>query len=143
MATQIKLKAKRSTKLPKGFKLSGVKANIKYKNRLDLALIYSQEPCQSAGVWTKNSVQAACITHNKAKIQNHIHAVMINSGCANACTGKQGEENCDKSAEALAKVLRIDFKHILLASTGVIGAQLPMPRILESYPKVSSTKKQQ
>ncbi|WP_285819145.1 bifunctional ornithine acetyltransferase/N-acetylglutamate synthase [Helicobacter bilis] len=140
MATQIKLKAKRSTKLPKGFKLSGVKANIKYKNRLDLALIYSQEPCQSAGVWTKNSVQAACITHNKAKIQNHIHAVMINSGCANACTGKQGEENCDKSAEALAKVLRIDSKHILLASTGVIGAQLPMPRILKAIPKLVAQK---
>ncbi|MDD7296675.1 MAG: bifunctional ornithine acetyltransferase/N-acetylglutamate synthase [Helicobacter bilis] len=140
MATQIKLKAKRSTKLPKGFKLSGIKANIKYKNRLDLALIYSQEPCQSAGVWTKNSVQAACITHNKAKIQNHIRAVMINSGCANACTGKQGEENCERSAEALARVLRVDSKHILLASTGVIGVQLPMSRILKVIPKLVAQK---
>lgn len=140
MVTQVKLRAKKNTKLPKGFELSGVKANIKYKNRLDLALICSHEPCKSAGVWTKNSVQAACITHNKAKIQNDIHAVMINSGCANACTGKQGEENCQISAEALAEVLHIDPKHVLLASTGVIGVQLPMSRILKAIPKLVTQK---
>lgn len=140
METKCKLKVKKTSKLPKGFELSGVKANIKYKNRLDLALIYSHEACQSAGVWTQNSVQAACITYNKAHIKYATHAVMINAGCANACTGKEGGENCLASAEALAKILCVDSKHILLASTGVIGAQLPMPRILKALPKLVSNK---
>ncbi len=135
-----KPKMKRNAKLPKGFQLSGIKANIKYKNRLDLGLIYSHEPCQSAGVWTQNSVQAACITYNKAHIQNTIHAIMVNAGCANACTGKQGEENCITSTKALSKALHIDSKQILLASTGVIGAQLPMDKILKAIPKLIAHK---
>lgn len=133
-------KLKRSKKLPKGFQLSGVKANIKYKNRLDLALIYSKKACKSAGVWTQNSVQAACIGYNKSHVQNDIHAIMINAGCANACTGKQGEENCEVVAQGLAKLLCLDSKQILLASTGVIGVQLPMSRILKSMPKLVECK---
>lgn len=140
MATQAKFKGKRNTKLPKGFQLSGVKANIKYKDRLDLALIYSGNPCKSAGVWTQNNIQAACITYNKTNILNPIHAVMINSGCANACTGKQGEEDCQISAETLAKKLHIDSKHILLASTGVIGVKLPMSRIIKAIPRLVTQK---
>lgn len=135
-----KLKVKQTTKLPKGFQLSGVKANIKYKNRLDLALIYSEVSCKSAGVWTQNSVQAACITYNKANIQNDIHAILVNAGCANACTGGQGEENCKITAEGLAKLLRLESKQVLLASTGVIGVQLPISRILKSLPKLIERK---
>ena len=140
MEKSCKLKVKQTKKLPKGFQLAGVKANIKYKNRLDLALIYSSSACKSAGVWTQNSIQAACITYNKANIQNDIHACLINAGCANACTGKKGEENCMITAQGLAKLLNLESKHILLAQTGVIGTQLPVSKILKSLPKLLNRK---
>lgn len=127
-------------KLPKGFKLSGIKANIKYKNRYDLALIYSKNPCVAAGVWTKNSMQAACILYNKAHINNPIHAIMVNSGYANACTSIQGDKNCITCANTLAKSLEVDSDNILLASTGVIGQQLPMSRFITAIPKLAKQK---
>ena len=140
MEKHVKPQVRQTAKLPKGFQLSGVKANIKYKNRLDLALIYSRSACRSAGVWTQNSIQAACITYNKENIQNDIHACLINAGCANACTGGQGDENCKATAQSLAKLLKLESKHVLLASTGVIGVQLPMSRILKSMPKLVDRK---
>lgn len=133
-------KLKKVLSLPRGFLLSGVKANIKYKNRFDLALIYSHTPCVAAGVWTKNSIQAACITYNKSHIKNKIQAIMINSGYANACTSIQGDKNCLISAKALASNLKIDSDAILLASTGVIGQQLPIDKIIKNIPKLVQTK---
>lgn len=134
-------KISKTPTLPLGFKLSGIKANIKYKNRFDLALIYSKSECVAAGVWTKNKIQAACISYNKAIIDNYINAIMINSGYANACTGLQGDKNCIVCAKALSENLGIDSTNILLASTGVIGQQLPMDRILKAIPKLVSNKK--
>ncbi|RDU66549.1 bifunctional ornithine acetyltransferase/N-acetylglutamate synthase [Helicobacter didelphidarum] len=131
-----KVKIRKTSKLPRGFKLSGIKANIKYKNRFDLALIYSKVPATGAGVWTKNSMQAACILYNKATIKNKIHAVMINSGYANACTSIQGDKNCILCAKSLGDGLLVPSESILLASTGVIGEQLPMERILKGIPKL-------
>ncbi|MWV60946.1 bifunctional glutamate N-acetyltransferase/amino-acid acetyltransferase ArgJ [Helicobacter saguini] len=134
-------KISKTPSLPQGFKLSGIKANIKYKNRFDLALIYSKSACVAAGVWTKNKVQAACISYNKAVIDNNIHAIMINSGFANACTGLQGDKNCIICARGLSENLSVDSTNILLASTGVIGQQLPMDRILKAIPKLVGNKK--
>ncbi|STQ86429.1 bifunctional glutamate N-acetyltransferase/amino-acid acetyltransferase ArgJ [Helicobacter muridarum] len=130
----------RDNKLPNGFELSGIKANVKYKNRYDLALIYSQNECNAAGVWTQNSMQAACISYNKAYIQNQIRAIMINSGYANACTGIQGDKNCLTLSKELAKILKIESTQVLLSSTGVIGEQLPMNRISRGIPKLVENK---
>ncbi len=129
-----------NAKLPKEFKLSGIKSNIKYKNRFDLALIYSKEACEFAGVWTQNKIQAACIKYNKNNAKNKIQAIMINSGYANACTGQQGDNDCKECADNLAKILKIDSKNILLASTGVIGQRLPMDRIIKAIPKLVNSK---
>ncbi len=129
-----------STKLPSGFEISGIKAGIKYKNRLDLALIYSKHPCEYVGVWTQNKIQAACIKHNKSNYDNKIHAIMINSGYANACTGKDGDKDCALCADRLSKSLNIDSNAILLSSTGVIGQRLPMDRITKAIPKLVSSK---
>ncbi|RDU72862.1 bifunctional glutamate N-acetyltransferase/amino-acid acetyltransferase ArgJ [Helicobacter aurati] len=130
----------KSGKLPRGFELSGIKSYIKYKNRFDLALVYSQEDCNAAGVWTQNSMQAACVLYNKSHIQNPIRAIMINSGCANACTGVQGDKNCFSLAKALANELQIDSTQVLLASTGVIGEQLPIERMFCAIPKLAASK---
>ncbi len=119
----------------RGFQAAGIQANIKYKKRKDMALIFSQAPCVAAGVFTKNQIKAACIDFNQSNIKNPIHAIMINSGIANACTGEQGKKSCQESADQISKALQISQTlhitkdNILLASTGVIGKQLPMDKI--------------
>lgn len=115
----------------KGFETSSVEANIKYKNRKDMSLIYSQAPCKMAGTFTKNVVKASCVLWDKELNESgtDIHAVVINSGIANACTGKQGYDYCMKTAEAVAKVLPVKYHEVLVASTGVIGMQLPIDKI--------------
>ncbi|GAD19279.1 bifunctional glutamate N-acetyltransferase/amino-acid acetyltransferase ArgJ [Helicobacter fennelliae] len=124
----------------KGFESAGVSAQIKYQNRLDMALIFSQSPCVGAGVFTTNKIQAACIKHNKNNINNSISAVIINSGIANACTGEEGIKACQKSAKYASKVLHINQNNVLLASTGVIGKQLPMDRIQKGIELLAAQK---
>lgn len=117
---------------PKGFETSSVEANIKYKNRKDMALIYSETPCKMAGTFTKNVVKASCVLWDKELNESgtDIHAVVINSGIANACTGKQGYDYCMQIAQAVADVLPVKYHEVLVASTGVIGMQLPIDRIV-------------
>lgn len=117
----------------KGFEAAGIEAAIKYQNRKDMALIYSVEPCVTAGVFTKNIVKAAPVIWDKEVVTNAAfsQAVIINSGIANACTGKEGYRYCKDTAEAVAKELNLNADSILIASTGVIGMQLPIDRILK------------
>ena len=124
----------------KGFEAAGVEAGIKYKNRKDMALIYSQEPCKTAGVFTSNVVKAACVLWDKNVVTNapFAQAVIINSGIANACTGTQGYNYCKETAEAAADVLGVPTDAVLVASTGVIGMQLPIDRIVEGVGKLSA-----
>lgn len=126
----------------KGFETSSVEANIKYKNRKDMSLIYSQAPCKMAGTFTKNVVKASCVLWDKElnKSGTDIHAVVINSGIANACTGKQGYDYCMKTAEAVAKVLPVKYHEVLVASTGVIGMQLPIDKITNGVNALASSK---
>ena len=118
---------------PKGFEAASAAAGIKYQNRTDMALIYSQVPCEAAGVYTTNIVKAAPVqwdrkvTESGAKAQ----AVIVNSGIANACTGEQGMEICRKTAEAAARYLSVDPEGVLVGSTGVIGMQINIDRITE------------
>lgn len=126
----------------KGFETSSVEANIKYKNRKDMSLIYSQAPCKMAGTFTKNVVKASCVLWDKELNESgtDIHAVVINSGIANACTGKQGYDYCMQTAEAVAKVLPVKYHEVLVASTGVIGMQLPIDKITNGVNALASSK---
>ena len=114
-----------------GFRAAGVPAEIKYKGRNDVALIVADEPCAVAAVFTTNKVAAAPVVYDRAVVKGGIvQAILANSGCANACTGEAGFHDAELSALATAGELGIDPKHVLVASTGVIGRRLPMDRLL-------------
>lgn len=116
---------------PKGFEAAAVAAEIKYKDRMDMALVYSRTPCTAAGVFTSNVVKAAPVLWDKNVVQNSpfVQAVVVNSGIANACTGAMGYDCCKKTAECAAKELGIPLDSVLVASTGVIGMQIPTDKI--------------
>ncbi len=115
----------------KGFKAAATEANIKYKGRTDMAMVYSTVPCRAAGTFTNNLVKAAPVKWDQSVVYDRgsAQAVVVNSGIANACTGRDGYEYCRKTAEAAAKALQIPSDSVLVASTGVIGMQLPIDRI--------------
>ena len=115
----------------KGFKAASTAAGIKYKDRKDMAMIYSEAPCRSAGTFTTNVVKAAPVKWDQNQVTGGAaaHAVVINAGIANACTGEEGMEYCSRTAATAAQVLGIPQEGVLVASTGVIGKQLPMDRI--------------
>ena len=96
-----------------------------------MAMIYSEAPCRSAGTFTTNVVKAAPVKWDKNQVTGGAaaHAVVINAGIANACTGEEGMEYCSRTAATAAQVLGIPQEGVLVASTGVIGKQLPMDRI--------------
>ena len=115
----------------KGFRAAGVAAEIKYKGRNDVALIVADEPCAAAAMFTTNKVAAAPVVYDREAVKGgRIQAILANSGCANACTGEQGLKDARLSALVTAGELGIDPKHVLVASTGVIGRPLPMERLL-------------
>ena len=126
----------------KGFYAAGVEAQIKYKNRMDMALVYSEAPCRAAGTFTSNVVKAAPVLWDKNIVENSpfAQAVVVNSGIANACTGGQGMDCCEKEAECAGKLLGIPADSVLVASTGVIGMQLPVDRITEGISKLAAAK---
>lgn len=127
----------------KGFEAAGVEAAIKYKNRKDMAIIYSQKPCVLAGTFTSNVVKAAPVLWDKKVVEESPfgQVVIVNAGIANACTGKEGYDYCKKTASKAAAVLDIPEDSVLVASTGVIGMQLPMDRIEAGVEKLADTKK--
>ncbi len=124
----------------KGFEAAAVEAGIKYQNRKDMAMIFSSTPCKAAGVFTTNQVKAACVIWDKEIVASNepVHAVVVNAGIANACTGKQGYEYCKDTALAAAEALTINENAVLLASTGVIGKQLPIEKIKNGVSKLST-----
>lgn len=115
----------------KGFMAASAAAGIKYKARKDMAVIYSQVPCQAAGTFTTNVVKAAPVKWDQklVKESGEAQAVVINAGIANACTGAEGYSYCKATAQAAAEALGVDENSVLVASTGVIGMQLPMDRL--------------
>lgn len=126
----------------KGFEAAGAAANIKYKDRMDMALIYSTVPCRVAGTFTTNVVKAAPVLWDKEVVENSpfAQAVVVNAGIANACTGKQGMEYCREEAQTVSELLQIPENSVLVGSTGVIGMQLPMERINEGIRKLVSAR---
>ena len=123
----------------KGFQAAAAAAEIKYQGRTDMALIYSEKPCRTAGTFTTNVVKAAPVKWDKCVVENKVRsqAVIVNSGIANACTGAEGMEYCRETAEEAAKILGIDAKGVLIGSTGVIGMQLPIDRIKAGIAKLA------
>ena len=124
----------------KGFQASGVEANIKYTNRKDMAMIYSEAPCMAAGTFTTNVVKAAPVVWDKDIVTNspYAQAVVVNAGIANACTGKQGMDYCKEEAQTVSKLLNIPENAVLVGSTGVIGKQLPIDKINAGIEKLVS-----
>ena len=127
----------------KGFEAAAAEANIKYKNRTDMAMIYSQVPCKAAGTFTTNVVKAAQVKWDQKIVKEsaYAQAVIINSGIANACTGAEGMDYCRQTAEGAAKILNIPEEAVLVASTGVIGMQLPIDRIKAGAKALAKIKK--
>ncbi len=115
----------------KGFKAASTAAGIKYKDRTDMAMIYSEVPCAAAGTFTTNIVKAAPVKWDQHVVYDskQAQAVVVNAGIANACTGEEGMGYCKATAEKVNELLQIPTDEVLVASTGVIGMQLPIDRI--------------
>ncbi len=122
----------------KGFKAAGIEAGIKYKNRKDMAMIYSVTPCKAAGTFTTNVVKAAPVIWDRDIVRGKgiAQAVVVNSGIANACTGEEGMGYCRETAEAAGKLLNIPSDTVLVGSTGVIGMQLKMDKLKAGIEKL-------
>lgn len=126
----------------KGFEAAGTEAAVKYKNRKDMALVYSTVPCKVAGTFTTNVVKAAPVIWDKMVVEKSAfaQAVVVNSGIANACTGKPGMDCCQAEAEHAGKLLGIPADAVLVASTGVIGMQMPVDRLCAGIDKLVAAK---
>lgn len=128
------------TTLPKGFRAAGIAAGIKKNGKPDLTLIASDTDCNAAAVFTTNKVKAAPVLRGMAQLNSayakEMRAVVINAGCANACTGEQGLRNADATAQLASTLLRLDaHDQVMVMSTGVIGVQLPMDKFQAGMPQ--------
>ncbi len=123
----------------KGFLAAGLHAGIKgNSDKKDMAMVYSTAPCVVAGTFTTNRVFAAPVKWDRQVVEQSpfAQAIVVNSGVANACTGAEGDAACKKEADAVAAKLEIPAEAVLVASTGVIGMQLPMDKICEGIDKL-------
>lgn len=125
---------------PLGFTANGVLAGIKAgRTKNDLALIYSEKPCNAAGVFTKNLVKAEAVKLTRQNLKNgKAQGVIANSGNANACTGEQGAKNALRMAQAAAKALNIASDDVVVCSTGVIGQQINIEAIEKALPNLAA-----
>ena len=118
---------------PKGFKATGLEVGIKegHSGKKDMAIVFATVPCKAAGTFTTNRVKAAPVKWDRQIVDNseYVRAVVVNSGIANACTGEEGYGYCRDIAEKTSEMFNIPSDSVLVASTGVIGAQLPMDKI--------------
>lgn len=116
----------------KGFSATGGAAGIKKNGSADMALIYSDTPCITAGTFTTNRVKAAPVIWDRDQVRsgNKAQVIVVNSGVANACTGEEGLRYCRETAEAAARKFGVEANAVLVASTGVIGQQIPIDKIV-------------
>jgi len=122
---------------PRGFLAGATGAGIKYAGRLDLGILYSEVSCTTAALFTTNKVKAASVILDRERLKkNKVSAVVMNSGCANACTGEQGMKDAVAVAGMAAEHVGVAKENVLVASTGVIGTLLPMGRIREGIKKI-------
>lgn len=124
---------------PQGYRAAGMAAGLKPSGAKDLALIVSDVKAHGAGVFTTNRVKAACVTYSQDRIQigpTEIQAILCNSGQANAGTGPQGDAAALAKAKSAAKTLGLTPEAILIASTGVIGEQVPVDKVEAAMPQL-------
>lgn len=130
MNTKIDIIPAGSVTSPGGFSAGATSAGIKKNSALDLGLLFSEAPCTAAGLLTTNRIKAAPVILSQQRLESgKARAVAVNAGCANACTGEQGMADASSVAEMAAKKLGISAEEVLVASTGVIGVNLPMDKI--------------
>ena len=123
-----------------GFKAGAVAAGIRYQGRPDLALIISEVTAAAAGIFTTNQVQAAPVLLSRSHLTgNRARAIVINSGIANACTGEDGLQRARATARIVAEAIGCPIDEILVASTGVIGMDLPLQPVANHLPKLVSS----
>ena len=134
----MKIAARRIPSIP-GFQCAGISCGIKAGKTKDLALIVSDRPAVAAGVFTTNQVQSPTVAWDKKALQTSatLRAILVNSGNANACTGKRGMKDCETLTGELAKSLSISSREILIASTGIIGVPLPAKKIVASLDRLT------
>ena len=123
----------------KGFQAAGCAAGIKKEGTMDMAMIFSEVPCHAAGTFTTNVVKAAPVKWDQEIVyhQDGARVVVCNSGIANACTGAEGMGYCKETAAAASEMLKVPETAVLVASTGVIGQQLPIDRIKGGIAKLA------
>jgi len=125
---------------PEGFLAGATSAGIKYENRPDLGMIFSEVPCAAVAVFCTNKVKAAPVILSQQRLRDgKARAVVVNSGCANACTGEQGMKDAVEMAELAARHAGVAADDVLVASTGIIGTMMPMESIRAGIPKVNLT----
>jgi len=129
---------------PKNFRAAGVACGLKKTGALDFALVVSDSDCACAGMFTTNRVQAAPVLYDRATLAKNsgaIRAVVVNSGCANACTGDAGLADTHATADAAARALGIRADQVLVLSTGGVGQRLPMQKIFAGISLAASSLK--
>jgi len=127
---------------PQGYSAGGIRSGLykDRKNKKDTALFFSHRPAQATAVFTKNTVKAAPVLISHKRLASHgvIRAVLMNSGCANACTGEKGRQDAEQCSRWAAQGLHISASSVLLASTGVIGTNLPMNLLKTGIKKLAA-----
>ena len=126
---------------PKGFQAAVTAAGIKYQGRTDMAMVTCEVPCECAGTFTTNIVKAACVQWDQKIVASGkpLQAVVVNSGIANACTVQEGWDACETTSKAVESALGIPFDTVAVASTGVIGMQLPVEKLVNGVKTMSTT----
>ena len=124
-----------------GFLAGAIHAGIKNENEFDLAILCSEVPCKAAGVFTANQIKSAPVVLSQKNIsRGRAQAIVVNSGCANACMARQGLADARVMVNLTAAKLGISPEEILVASTGIIGVPLPMDKVRAGIPKIKPTR---
>ena len=140
MESTLKVLASGTVISPPGFLAGATESGIKRQGGLDLAILYSQEPCVAAGVFTTNAIKSAPVLLSQKHLQDrNAQAIVVNSGCANASTGAAGLADAEAIASMVAKRLGMSSNDVLVAGTGVIGVPLPMARVRDGIDKIVLT----
>ena len=141
MKSSIKIIENGSISSPKGFRSGAIFAGIKTpgEDKKDIGILFSDEPCTVAGTYSQNSILSPSVTLTKQRVNSNrkIRGLVANSGCANCSVGEQGYLDAKETTNITAKFLNVDEEEILVASTGIIGIELPMALMREYIPKIS------
>ena len=133
------MKKRKELTVPKGFMANGVSAGLAKRGKRDVALFYSEVPCNAAGMFTVNRVKAAPVMVSRKNLQSgRAKAIAVNSGCANACTGKKGLKDAEMTTGYLSEIMGIRQSEVLVASTGLIGSFLEMSRLKAGLKRIAA-----